>query len=152
VREITLQTPRSVRRCLRCWSRDFSPAAHDKGHGEAGCPPAVRGGPWWKQISTCSLWRGPRAGADVCLKKAVILWRARAGAGSWQDLWTRGERSPRRSRFAGRACDPMGEPRWSSLCLKDCTTWEGSMLGQFMKSCSLWEGLTLEKFVESCLP
>jgi len=69
-----------------------------------------------------------------------------------QDLRTRGERSPRRSRFAGRACDPMGDPRWSSLFLKDCTPWEGPTLGQFMKSCSPWEGLTLEKFVENCLP
>jgi len=30
-----------------------------------------------------------------------------------QDLWTRGERSPRWSRFAGRACDPVGDPRCS---------------------------------------
>jgi len=39
------------------------------------------------------------------------------------------------SRFAGRTCDPMGDPRWSSLFLKDCT---------------LWAGLTLEKFMEDC--
>ncbi|PKU49137.1 ubx domain-containing protein 4 [Limosa lapponica baueri] len=30
------------------------------------------------------------------------------GAGSWQDLWTCGENSPRWSRFVGRACDPWG--------------------------------------------
>jgi len=41
-------------------------------------------------------------------KEAVTLWEAHAGAGSWQNLWTCGERSPRRSRFAGRACDPAG--------------------------------------------
>jgi len=46
----------------------------------------------------------------------------------------------------------MGDPRWSSLFLKDCTLWEGLTLGQFVKSCSLWEGLTLEKFVENCFP
>ena len=46
----------------------------------------------------------------------------------------------------------MGDPRWSSLFLKDCTPWMGPMLEQFMKNCSLWEGLTLEKFVEDCLP
>jgi len=80
------------------------------------------------------------------------LWGACAGAGSSQDLWTRGERTPCQSRFAGRACDPMGDPRWSNLFLKDCTLWERPTLGQFMKSCSLWEGLTLEKFVENCLP
>jgi len=49
-------------------------------------------------------------------------------------------------------CDPVGDPCWSSLFLKDCTPWEGPTLGQFMKSCSPWEGLTLEKFVENCLP
>jgi len=70
---------------------------------------------------------------------------ARAGAGSWQELWPRGERSPCWSRFAGRACDPVGDPSWSSLFLKDCTLWEGPMLGHFMKNCSLWEGLTLEQ-------
>jgi len=63
-----------------------------------------------------------------------------------------GERSPCLSRFAVRACDPMGDPHWSILFLKDCTLWEGPMQGQFVKSCSPWEGLTLEKFVENCLP
>jgi len=81
----------------------------------------------------------------------VTLWEACAGAGSWQVLWTPGERSPRRSRFSGRTCDPVGNPHWSSLFLKDCIPWKGPMLGQFVKSCSPWEGLTLEKFVENCL-
>ena len=47
--------------------------------------------------------------------------------------------------------DPMGDPHWSSLFLKDCTLWEGPTLEQLMKSCSLWEGITLEKSVEDCL-
>ena len=42
----------------------------------------------------------------------------------------------------------MGDPRWSSLFLKDCTPRKGSTLEQFMKNCSLWEGPMLEKFVE----
>jgi len=46
----------------------------------------------------------------------------------------------------------MGDPRCSSLFLKDCTPWEGPFLEQFMKNCSRWEGLTLEKFMEDCLP
>ncbi|GAB0186582.1 zinc finger and BTB domain-containing protein 5 [Grus japonensis] len=37
-------------------------------------------------------------------------WEAHAGASSWLDLWPRGERSPRQGRFAGRTCDPMGDP------------------------------------------
>jgi len=86
-----------------------------------------------------------------CLKEAVTPWGAHSGAGSCQDLRTHGERSSRQSRFAGWACDPLGDPHWSSLFLKDCTPWEGPTLGQFVKSCSPWEGLTLEKFMENYL-
>jgi len=87
-----------------------------------------------------------------CPKEAVTLCGVCAGAGSCQDLWTHGERSPRWSRFAGRACDPMGDPHWSSLFLKDCTPWKGPTLGQFMKSCSPWEGLMMGQFMKDCLP
>jgi len=100
---------------------------------------------------TCSLWKGPHAEAGGCLKEAVTPWGDSTGAGLCQDLRTRGERSPCRSRFVGRACDPMGDPCWSSLLLKDCTPWKGPTLGKFLKSCSPWEGLTLEKLVENCL-
>jgi len=61
----------------------------------------------------------------------VTPWGACAGAGFWQDLWPHGERSPRRSRFAGRACDPTGDPRWSSLFLNNCTPWEGPQAAEF---------------------
>jgi len=105
-----------------------------------------------EQISTCSPWKGPHTGAGGCLKEAVTLWGAHTGAGSSQNLLTRGDRSPCWSRFAGRACDPTGDPPWSSLFLKDCTPWEEPTLGQFMKSCSPLEEFTLEKFVENCLP
>ncbi|GAB0186374.1 EH domain-containing protein 4 [Grus japonensis] len=95
---------------------------------------------------------GPHTGAGGCPKEAVIPWEASAGAGSWQDLWPCGQRSPRWSRFAGRTCDPVGDPCWSSLLLKVCTPWKGPMLEQLMKNCSPWEGLKLEKFMEDCLP
>jgi len=72
-----------------------------------------------EQISTCSPWKGPHAGAGGCLKEAVTSWGACAGAGCCQDLQTCGEKSPCQSRFAGRACDPVGDPLWSSLFLKD---------------------------------
>jgi len=75
----------------------------------------------------------------MCLKEALNLFEACAGAGFWQELWPRGERGPHWSRFAGRACDPVEDPRWSSLFLKDCTLWKGPMLEQFVKTCSLWE-------------
>lgn len=48
-------------------------------------------------------------------------------------------------------CEPVRNPCWSSLFLKDCTPWKGPMLEQFMKNCNLWEGLMLEKFVEDWL-
>ncbi|GAB0204664.1 zinc finger and BTB domain-containing protein 5 [Grus japonensis] len=62
--------------------------------------------------------------------EAVTPWEAHAGAGSWQNLWPRGERSPHQSRFAGRTRDPMGDSCWSSLFLKDCTPWKGPTLEQ----------------------
>jgi len=74
-------------------------------------------------------------GADIhtgpsgCLKEDVTPWEACTRPGSCQDLWTHGERTPHQSRFAGRACDPVGDPCCSSLFLKDCTLWEGHMLG-----------------------
>ena len=53
------------------------------------------------------------------------------------DPW---KRSPWWNRFAGRTRDPTGDPRWSSLFLKDCSPWKGPMLEQFVKDCLPWEG------------
>ncbi|GAB0181680.1 EH domain-containing protein 4 [Grus japonensis] len=103
--------------------------------GGAEIPPVARG--------------GPHTGAGGCPKEAVTPWKAHAGASSLQDLWTRGERSPHQGRFAGRTCDLMGDPRWSSLFLKVCTPWEGPTLEQLVKNCSPWEGLMLEKLVRT---
>ncbi|GAB0186393.1 EH domain-containing protein 4 [Grus japonensis] len=95
---------------------------------------------------------GPHAGAGGCPKEAVTLWEAHTGAGSWQDLWTHGEKSPCWSRFAGRTCDPMGDRSWRNLVLKDCTPWKGPMLEQFAKNCgkdsgwrSLWRTVSCER-------
>jgi len=82
-----------------------------------------------EQMSTCSPWKGLHTGAGGCLKEAVTPRGTRAGAGFCQNLRTHGERSPTWSRFAGRACDPMGDPQWSSLFLKDCTLWEETHFG-----------------------
>ena len=100
--------------------------------------------------STCSPWTTPCQRRWRHLKEAVTLWEAHAAAGSWQDLRPHADRSPGWSRFAGRTCDPMGDPRWSSLVLKDCTPWEGPTLEQLVKNCSPWEGLMLEKLEEDC--
>jgi len=67
----------------------------------------------------------------------VILWEARAGAGSCKDLQANGQRSLRHSMFDGRACEPRRK---------------GLTLGQFMNNSSPQKGLMLEKFVEHCLP
>jgi len=64
----------------------------------------------------------------------VTPWKTCAGAGSWQDLWTCGARTPQWSRFVGGTCDPVGDPHWSSLFLKDCTPWEGLTLEQLVEN------------------
>jgi len=51
------------------------------------------------------------------------------------DLWR--QRSTRWSRFTGRTYDPVGDPHWSSLFLKDCTQWKGLMLEQLVENCVL---------------
>jgi len=48
VRETTLQTPKSVKEGGRgAESLPLQPMMKDR--GEANCPPAVRGGPWWSR-------------------------------------------------------------------------------------------------------
>jgi len=42
--------------------------------------------------------------------------------------------------FSGRTSDPIGDPCWNSLFLKDCTAWEGPTLGQFVENCLPWKG------------
>jgi len=100
-----------------------------------------------EQISTCSLLKEPHAGSGGCLKEAVTPWGARTGEGSCQDLQTCGERIPC---WSG-ACDPVADPRWSSLFLKDCTLWKGPTLKQLMKSCSPMGRSHVGEFVENCL-
>ncbi|PKU44760.1 suppression of tumorigenicity 5 protein isoform x4 [Limosa lapponica baueri] len=58
---------------------------------------------------------------------------------------THGEKSPGWSRFFGRICDPVEDPRWGSLFMKDYIPWKRPMVEQFVKNCSLWEGLMLKK-------
>lgn len=102
------------------------------------------------------------------VRKAVALWAVEAhrgstrrklqphgevcaGAGSCQVLGPCEESSTQWSKFSGRSCDPMGNPHWDRLFLKECILWDRPTLEQFGKNCSLWEGLT-GKFLEGCLP
>ncbi|GAB0186028.1 hypothetical protein GRJ2_001068100 [Grus japonensis] len=79
-------------------------------------------------------------------------WEAHAGASSWQDLWTRGERSPCQSRFAGRTCDPVGDPTLEQFAPEGLHPVGETTLEQFVKDCSPWERPMLEQFVKDCLP
>ncbi|PKU48694.1 suppression of tumorigenicity 5 protein isoform x4 [Limosa lapponica baueri] len=81
-------------------------------------PSAAHGGPQWSRYPPAA-HGGPHARAE-----AVTPWEAYAGAGSWQEVWARGERSPCWSRFDGRTCDHMADSHWSSLFLKDCILWK----------------------------
>jgi len=47
------------RRCSRRWSREFSPAARDENHGEAGCTPAAHEGPQWSRYPPVARGRDP---------------------------------------------------------------------------------------------
>jgi len=81
------------RRCPDAGAETFPLRPVMKTIGEAGCHPAVRGGPRWSRYPPAAHGR-PHAGADICLKEDVTPWEAHAGGGSCQDLWTHGERSP----------------------------------------------------------
>ncbi|GAB0183450.1 AN1-type zinc finger protein 5-like [Grus japonensis] len=56
-------------------------------------------------------------------------WEACAGASSWQDLWTHGERSPHQGRFAGRTCDPVGDPTLEQFAPEGLHPMEGTHAG-----------------------
>jgi len=76
---------RRRRRCSRHQSRD-SPAARDEDHGEAGCPPAAHGDPWWSRYP-------PAAQGGPTQEDA------------WSRLWPLGELALEQA--SGRSCGPM---------------------------------------------
>jgi len=86
------------RRCSRHQNRG-SPAAHDEDHGEAGCPSAAHGGPWWSRSrpAACAgphagLGGSPQEGVTTCwsrlLPGPVDPWREEPMPEQlcWQDL------------------------------------------------------------------
>jgi len=82
------QWRRRGRRCSRHRSRD-SPAACGEDHGEASCPPAADGGPWWSRYPPAAR-EGSHAGAGGC---------------AWRRLRPRGE--PVLEQAPSRTCGPM---------------------------------------------
>ncbi|GAB0206975.1 hypothetical protein GRJ2_003163100 [Grus japonensis] len=121
------QPQRGVRRCERNNFADTKVSEEGGGGGGPGAGAEIPLQPLVKTMVKQAVPLQPmevNGGADIHLqpvqdptpeqidvpKEAVAPWEARAGAGSWQDLWTHGERSPCRSRFAGRTCDPVGDP------------------------------------------
>ena len=105
--------------------------------------------PWWGRLCPCSPWRSTVEQICPCSPRG-----AHTGAGSCQDLQTRGERSPCCSRFAGRACDPVGthaeaacswrtaprgrDPCWGSL-------WRAAAHGKDSRWRSLWRTVSRER-------
>ncbi|GAB0204588.1 hypothetical protein GRJ2_002924400 [Grus japonensis] len=76
-------------------------------------------------------------------------WEAHAGASSWPDRWTREEGSPCQGRFAGRTCDPVGDPTLEQFApegstenkqeeLETCTYLQGYDLIGIMET--WWDG------------
>ncbi|RMC07197.1 hypothetical protein DUI87_16653 [Hirundo rustica rustica] len=107
-----------------------------------------------RQLCPRSPWRGaeihlqtmedPTPEQVGAPEEVVTHWEGCAGAGSWQCLCPCGERSLGWSRFAGTTCDPMENPRWSSLLLEDSSTlWKEPMLERLGKYCSQWDTPTL---------
>ncbi|GAB0181320.1 hypothetical protein GRJ2_000597300 [Grus japonensis] len=143
-----LQPEKGVRTCERNNSSDTKVSEEERGGGVPGTGAEIPLQPtektMMKQAVPLQPMEDPTLEQVEAPEGAVTPWEAHAGASFWQDLWSREEGSPRRSRFAGRTCDPVGDPRWSSLFLKVCTLWKGPMLEQFVKNCSQWEGLTLD--------
>jgi len=82
-----------------------------------------------EQTATCSPWKGPHTGVGGSLKEAVTPWGALCWSRLLPGLADPWREEPTPDRFAGRACDHMGDPCWSSLFLKDCTRWEGNHAG-----------------------
>lgn len=78
------------------------------------------------------------------LEEAVTPLEACARAGFGQDLWFHAERSSCWGKFSVRNCDPIKDPCWNRLFLKDYTPCWSS-------SCSPWEGLTFRKFMDDSL-
>lgn len=87
--EKTLQTPRSVkkewRRCCKHQSRS-SPAACVEDYGEAGCPPAAHGLPWWSRFLCSSPWRRSLWRRWTCTEGGCSRWSTPAGADCRPDL------------------------------------------------------------------
>lgn len=59
-----------------------------------------------EQRSTCSPWRVSSQSSRMPKRCCDHV----GSAGSWQNLWTHGERSPHWNRFAGRTYDTLGDP------------------------------------------
>lgn len=132
------------KRCSRHWSRD-PPLVCGEDHGEAGCVLASS----QRLLIPHAVSEGPQTRAGGCPKNDVTPWEAHAaGAGSWQDMCTHGDKSPC---WAGLMAGPMTPWRiyiGAVCCWRTVPLGKGPMLEQFVKNCSPWEGLTLEKFVE----
>ena len=90
-------------------------------------------------VCTASPDRTPCHTRWRCPEGSCSLWRARAGAGSWQEPWPV-ETSRCRSGISVRNFSLWGTLTGEVCSWKDYILGRGPMLGQFLKNCSLWEG------------
>ncbi|GAB0181585.1 hypothetical protein GRJ2_000623800 [Grus japonensis] len=79
-------------------------------------------------------------------------WEAHTGASSWQDLWAREQRSPHQGRFAGRTCDPVGDPTLEQFAPEGLHPVGETTLEKFVKDCSPWERLHVGEVHEGLSP
>ncbi|RMC15457.1 hypothetical protein DUI87_07649 [Hirundo rustica rustica] len=92
------------------------------------------------------------ARADGCPEEMVSPWETHAGAGSWQDLWTHGEKSPGWCRISERTlAGSMRDPPMEQSVPEMLCPVKGMHTGAVNEGLQ-WEGLTLWKFTKNCAP
>ncbi|GAB0188839.1 hypothetical protein GRJ2_001349200 [Grus japonensis] len=101
--------------------------------------------------STCSPWRTPHQRRWRHLKEAVAHGKPMLEQVPGRTCGPVERGAHARAGFAGRTCDPVGDPTLEQFAPEGLHPVEETMLEQFVKDCSPWEGLTLEKFVKDCL-
>jgi len=68
------------------------------------------------------------------VRQAVPLQPMEVHGGAETHLQPGEDPMPEQGDVPEGGCDPVGDPRWSSLFLKGCTLWKGPMLELFVES------------------
>lgn len=128
-------------RSFRCWIRD-SPAAHGKDHLWLQAVPTQPLDTQHQHGSPCcTLWKSPWRSRWIWPKGSCSPQRAQAAEGSWWETQPHGEITGA-DFLAGLGY--VGDTHWSSLFLKDCTTWKGLRWRNLWRSAFCGRDHTLE--------